>query len=196
MSASRNTKEDKQLAVSVAILEVIEREGLLGVTHSKVSRRSGVSRAWIYEYIGKEKSALIEFAAEVLASHFARAQMMDLPKTKAELERQLKEGTDFLFDSIELSPVIIKLYFRFRGTENPIGLVIEKHENQWLSGAAKTAMEVLHLPEEQAVIVSELILTLRLGFAHRFATSTQPEEFQERAKQTLNFIHQLVGGFG
>ena len=196
MSASKNTKQDKQLAVSVAILEVIEKDGLLGVTHSKVSRRSKVSRAWIYEYIGKEKSALIEFAAEVFASHFARAKMTTFPTTKAELEHQLNEGIDFLFASVELSPVVLKLYFRFRGTANPIGSVIRKYEKQWLTGASKTATEVLHLPAEQAAIIAELILTLRLGFAHRFATSTKPAESRERAKKIFDFIHSLLGGLG
>lgn len=196
MSASRNPKEEKQLAVSAAILEVIERDGLLGVTHSKVSRRSKVSRAWIYEYLGKEKSGLIEFAAEVFASHFARANISTFPKTRAELERQLQEGVDFLFNSVELNPVVIKLYFRFRGTQNPIGMVIQKYEKQWLAGAAKTAVDVLHLPAEQAAIIAELILTLRLGFAHRYATSASPIESREGARKTFEFIHSLLNGLG
>jgi DNA-binding transcriptional regulator YbjK len=191
---NKNTKEDKQLAVSVAVLEVIERDGLLGVTHSKVSRKSKVSRAWIYEYIGKEKGALIEFAAEVFASHFARAKMTDLPKTKAELECRLKEGIDFLFDSVELSPVIIKLYFRFRGTSSPLGQVINKYEKHWLKDASKTLIEVLGMSDEQASILAELILTLRLGFGHRFATSDKPDESRERAKKIFNFIHSLMAG--
>jgi hypothetical protein len=196
MSAPINTKEDKQLAVSTAILEVIEREGLLGVTHSKVSRRSKVSRAWIYEYIGKEKGALVEFAADVFASHFARAKMTTFPKTKAELEQQLQEGVDFLFNSVELSPVVIKLYFRFRGSPNAIGTVIQKYEKQWLAGASKTAVDVLHLPAEQAAIIAELVLTLRLGFAHRFATSAEPGESRDRAKKIFDFIHSMLGGLG
>lgn len=196
MSAPKNTKEDKQLAVSVAILEIIERDGLLGVTHSKVSRRSKVSRAWIYEYVGREKSALIEFAAEVFASHFSRAKMTTFPTTKTELEHQLREGVDFLFNSVELSPVVIKLYFRFRGTPNPIGSVIQKYEEQWLAGASKTAFEILHLPAEQAAIIAELVMTLRLGFAHRFATSAKPAESIERAKKTFDFIHSMFGELG
>lgn len=196
MSATKNTKTDKQLAVSVAILEVIEKDGLLGVTHSKVSRKSKVSRAWIYEYIGKEKNSLIEFAAEVFASHFARAKMTTFPKTKEELHHQLQEGIDFLFSSVELSPVVIKLYFRFRGAANPIGKVIQKYEKQWLTGASKAAREVLHLPAEQAATISELILTLRLGFAHRLATSTKPYETRERAKTIFEFVHTLLGGLG
>ena len=193
MSAkSKNTKEGKQLAVSIAVLEVVEKEGLLGVTHSKVARKSKVSRAWLYEYIGKEKSALIEFAAEVFAGHFARAKLTDFPKSREELERHLKEGIDFLFDSVELSPVIIKLYFRFRGTDNPIGQVIQKYESQWLKAASKTAINVLGMPAEHTDLLAELVLTLRLGFAHRFATSAQPEKTRARAKMTLDFIYSLL----
>jgi len=194
MSVRKNTKEDKQFAVSIAILEVIEKDGLLGVTHSKVARKSKVSRAWIYEYIGKEKSALVEFAAEVFASHFARAKLTELPKTKSELENRLKEGTDFLFTSVSLSPVVIKLYFRFRGTNNPIGDVIQKHEKQWLGSASKTLFEVLHMPQKQASILAELMLILRLGFAHRFATSAKPEESRQRAKTVFTYIHSMLSG--
>lgn len=195
MSAARlNTKEDKQFAVSAAILEVIEKDGLTGVTHSKVSRKSKVSRAWIYEYIGKEKTALIEFAAEVFASHFARTKLTDLPKTKEELESRLKDGMDFLFNSVELSPVIIKLYFRFRGTDNPIGQVIQKYEKQWLGSASKTLVQLLGMPQEQALMLVELMLTLRLGFAHRLATSSKPKESRERAQKIFSYIHSMLSG--
>lgn len=190
-----NSKEQKQLAVSVAVLEVIESEGLLGVTHSKVSRRAGVSRAWIYEYIGKEKSALIEYAAEVLASHFARAKMTELPKSKSDLEAQLKEGIDFLLTSTEQMPVISRLYFRFRGTENPLGAVIQKHEKLWLASASKTLVEVLKLQKEQAALLAELVLTLRMGFAHRLATAKKKAEARARAQQTFDHIHALLSGW-
>jgi AcrR family transcriptional regulator len=179
------------MAVSVAILEVIENDGLLGVTHSKVARKAGVSRAWIYEYIGSEKSALIEHAAEVFASHFARTKL-DLPKTKAELEERLKEGVDFLLTSAEISPVVIKLYYRLRGTANPIGRVIQKYEKQWLMGATQTAIDVLNLPVEQAGLVAELLLTVRMGFAHRLATAGKADPAKERAQKTFEYVHTLV----
>ncbi len=189
-----NTKEQKQLSVSIAALEVIEAEGLGGVTYSKVARKAKVSRAWIYEYIGKEKSALIEYAADVLASHFARVKQTEIPTTRAELERLAEDGTDFLFSSVELNPVIIQLYFRFRGTKNPIGDVILKHEKQWLSKSTKTLVDVLGLPKEQAGLLTEFILTLRMGFAHRVATSKNTDEVRARAKQTFQFLFSLVAG--
>lgn len=196
MSGNRKSaKEDKQFAVSAAILEIIEKDGLTGVTHSKVARKSKVSRAWIYEYIGKEKNALVEFAAEVFASHFARAKMTELPKTKSELASRLKEGTDFLFASAALTPVVIKIYFRFRGTENPIGKVIQKYEKQWLGNVSKTIVEVIKIPSEQASILAELVLIFRMGFAHRFATSAEPEGSREKARQVFTFIQSMLSGY-
>lgn len=192
--SAENSKERKQLAVSIAALEVIESDGLGGVTYSKVARKAGVSRAWIYEYIGSEKSELIEYAAEVLAGHFARIKLTELPKTRADLEIQLEEGIDFLFTSVELTPVIARLYFRFRGTSNPIGEVIQKHEKQWLAKASKTLVEILGMPKEQAGLLAEFVLTLRMGFAHRFATSKNKAEAKVRAKQSFSFLHALLFG--
>lgn len=188
----KSSKEDKQFAVSKAVLEVIEKEGLLGVTHSKVSRKSKVSRAWIYEYVGKEKSDLIHFAADVLGSYFARANRGELPQTRSELENQLKDGTDFLFDSVSLSPVTVHLYFRFRGTKNPLGAVISKYENQWLKKASQALKQVLELPKEQAELLADLGLTLRLGFAHRYITSTHPTIDKEKAKLIFSYIHSML----
>jgi|GEM_PF-3687244 len=192
---STSPKEQKQLAVSVAVLEIIEREGLQAVTHSKVSRKSGVSRAWIYEYIGKERKTLITYAAEVFASYFARSKMTAVPKTGAELQLQLEDGINFVFDSIELSPVIIKLYFRFRGSDNPIGQIIQKYENEWLNAASKKIRDTLETSKEKAEVLAELILTLRLGFAHRLATAAQPSLVRERAREIFAFIHRYLDRF-
>ncbi len=194
-AAIKSTKENKQRAVAMAVLEVIEKEGLLGVTHSKVSRKSGVSRAWIYEYIGQDKNAFIEFAADTIASQLTRIKMR-LPDNKAELEKQLSEGLDFLFDSVMSDPVVIKLYFRFRGTANPIGKVIAKYEKQWLAGATKSSVKTLGLSSEQASLLAELALTLRLGFAHGLATSDAPGDARARAEKIFGYIHGMVAGVG
>jgi hypothetical protein len=192
MSAHKSTKDEKQVAVSKAILEIIERDGLLGVTHSKISRKSSVSRAWIYEYIGKEKSSLVEFAAEIFAGHFARVKTADIPKTKEQLDIQLKEGVSFLFDSVAQDPMIIKLYFRFRGTKNPVGNVITKYEEHWLKGASKCIVDIFRMSQERAALLAELVLILRLGFAHRFATSSKPQQSRKNAEEIFAFINSMI----
>lgn len=192
--SEKSSKEIKQLAVSVAILEIIESDGLLGVTHSKVARKSKVSRAWIYEYIGKEKNSLIEFGADVFAAHLSRVALTAIPKTKEELKKQIEDGEKFLFDSVEQNPVIIKLYFRFRGTTNPVGKMIQKYETQWLKSAAKSVVEVLDLSPDSATLLVESILTLRLGFAHRVATSPDKQSARKNAENIFNFVQSMVSG--
>lgn len=189
----QNKKNGKQMAVSLAVLEIIEKDGLLGVTHSKVSRKTGVSRAWIYEYIGKDKNAFIGFAADAVASHLARVKM-DLPSSKEQLQNQLKDGVHFLFTSVIQDPVIIKIYFRFRGTQNPIGEVIAKYERYWLNVATESTAKILDLPADQATLFAELVLTLRLGFAHRIASSEKPNEARDQAEKTFDLIHGLITG--
>ncbi len=188
---SKSTKEEKQIAVSKAVLELIEVDGLNGVTHSKVNRRSGVSRAWIYEYIGKDKNAFIEFAAETLASHFARIDL-ELPANKEQLSLRLNDAVNFVFDSVAKDPVLIKLYFRFRGAKNPLGQVIKKYEKKWLNNAIKSLIDILGLSVEQAALAAEFALTLRLGFAHRYATSENPQNSREQAEKIFEFVHGMM----
>lgn len=192
---NKSTKEEKLLAVSVAVLEVIEKDGVLGVTHSKVSRKSGVSRAWIYEYIGQDKNAFIKFAAESVAGYFSRIQMT-LPADKEQLKSQLGDGIQFLFDSAIKDPVIVKIYFRFRGTGNAIGKVIEKYESQWTKIATKSAAKILNVPDGQAALIAETALTLRLGFAHKIASSESPKEARAQAEKIFDHLHSYLSMIG
>jgi AcrR family transcriptional regulator len=191
---STNSKKEKQMAVSIATLQIIEKDGLSGVTHSKVARKSGVSRAWIYEYIGKDKNAFIEFAADTIAAHLARITI-DLPSDRKVLESQVKEGVQFLFNSVMNDPVFIKIYFRFRGTPNPIGDVIEKYENEWLKMAKVSAVKLIGASPKQAAMIADLVLVMRLGFAHRLATSKNPKVTREQAETIFEYVHGLAATF-
>ena len=190
----KNSKNEKQMAVAKAVLELIEKDGLLGVTHSKVARKSKVSRAWIYEYIGKDKNAFIEFAAEAFASYVARLNI-EMPKTKEQLQDRLKSGIRFFFESVAKDPVIIKVYFRFRGSANPIGDVIKKYEKKWFEMVINGINEFIALPAEQAAMLVETVLILRLGFAHRLATSETPEDTRKKAEDTFDQLHGLISNF-
>jgi len=190
--AKTTDKETKRLAVSIAILEVIEKDGILGVTHSKVSRKSGVSRAWIYEYIGKEKDALIEFGADVFAGYFTRADVVGFPKEKNAIQSQLREGGNFLLDTASSNPLIVKLYFKFRGSENSLGEVIRKYESHWMEGATQTLVQTLSVPRQEAEWMAESALTFRMAYAHRVATSRKTEKSRENADRAFDWVHSLI----
>lgn len=192
---SANSKQEKQFAVATAILEIIEAEGLLAVTHSKIARRSKVSRAWIYEYIGKEKGDLIDFAANELGGYFSRLNLGQFPKSLHELNVQLKEGSDFLIEAAFTHPTAIKLYYRYRGTSNSIGRIIQDYECKWIQLASKALTEVLDFSAENATLIVEMILTLRLGYAHRLVTSDKPLEIKTKANEAFKTLQFLLLSF-
>ena len=189
-----DSKKEKQNAISKAVLEIVELQGLSGITHSKVSRRSQVSRGWIYEYIGKEKDDLAQFAAEVFAQKFAHVGG-PMPESHREIRKQLDDGVRYLFDCALSDPVIIRLYFRLRGTTNPIGKIIERYENQWLDSAAKKLVDFVKLPKEQSLRIASLLVALRLGACHRMVSAKDPNTARKHLEGTFNEIHSLIEYF-
>jgi hypothetical protein len=184
-----DTKSQKYFAVSRAILEIIDLDGAKGLTHSEISRHSKVSRAWIYEYMGREKEDLIDVAAEVFGSFFARANTKIIVNTPEELKKLLQDGQDITFKNVKEEPVIIKLYYRYRGTATPIGSVIKKYEKHWLDYMTSNFIRILSLDQKTAFTISATILTLRLGFSHRIATSTAPAKELQEAREALDLLH-------
>lgn len=191
-SPIQNSKEKKQFAVSLAILDIIDQEGLHKLTHSKVARHSKVSRAWIYEYMGKEKQDLIEIATEVIGSFFARFSKMEQPSTSEDLLAQLKDGAEFIYQTVTSYPVIIKLYYNFRGTNTPIGVTISKYEKHWLEFIAKNLVKIYKMPSKRAATIAYILLTLRMGLAHKIVSSPAPAKVIEENREALELIYRQV----
>lgn len=187
-----DSKSQKYLIVSKAILEIIENEGPNHLTHSQVSRRSHVSRAWIYEYMGKKRSDLIEIASDTFSNYFTFKSLKKDIKTKKELINHLRDSQDEAFLKIMSTPVIIKLYFRFKGTPTPMGISIEKYEKSWLDNIADNLVQSLKYSQEKSLTSANTILTLRLGLYHRVVTSKEPSIELLEAKKILElFYHGL-----
>jgi hypothetical protein len=187
--AQQDTKSQKYFAVSRSILEIIEKDGPASLTHSRLSRQSKVSRAWIYEYMGKEKSDLIEIAAETFSSYFSKASIMAEISNPEDLKNHLINSQDQAFQKIKDEPIIIKLYFRFKGTSTPIGISINKYEKYWLDIMSTNFMRSFNLDQSKALTISRIILTLRLGLYHLVATSPKPTKELAEAREALDLIY-------
>lgn len=112
--------------------------------------------------------------------------------SRAILEIIEKEGQEIAFQKIKAEPVIIKLYYRFRGTSNPIGLVIKKYEKHWLDFMSGNLMRILNFDNQKTLNLSRTILTLRLGFYYRIATSATPDKDMAEAREALDHIHRQI----
>ncbi|MDO9182140.1 MAG: hypothetical protein Q7U04_07015 [Bacteriovorax sp.] len=180
-----NPKTEKYFTVSRVILETIEKDGLNNLTHSLISRKAQVSRAWIYEYMGKDKQDLIDVASEIFGGFFTKTDNNIEINSKADLLELLAVGNNLTFLKIKSEPVIIKLYYRFRGTSTPIGIVIKKYEKHWLDFMSENIGRILKFDQTKSLSISKTILTLRLGFSFRIATSSVPAKELVDASQSL-----------
>ncbi|WP_413288348.1 TetR/AcrR family transcriptional regulator [Bdellovibrio sp. HCB337] len=185
-------KSEKYFAASRAILEIIEKDGPHKLSHAQISRLSKVSRAWIYEYMGKNKEELIDIASEVFASYFTLNNKSVEPNTPEEFMGLLKQGQDIAFQKAQTEPLLLKLYFRFRGTTTPIGSAIKKYEKHWTEYIAKCLVQAKVLDPQSALATTRAILVLRLGFLHRIATSSTPAKEALDANESMDLVHKQL----
>lgn len=189
---TNDSKSQKYFSVSRAILEIIEKGSFNDLTLSNISRHSKVSRAWIYEYMGKEKQDLIQAASDIFASYFTKLDTFKNVLTIEDFKANLNEGHEQAFLKLKDDPIIIKLYFRFKGTDTPIGTSIQKYEDSWLEFMANNLKTILKFDQKKAINASRIILFMRLGNYHHVASSKNFEIEHPLAVEVLVQAYQCV----
>lgn len=185
-------KSQKYFAVSRAILQVIERDGMGSLTHSVVARESKVSRAWIYEYMGKEKEDLMAIASDTFSEYFQKNSIVKGIDKLDDLLKFLKVSQDVALEKNMSEPVIIKFYYRFRGTNTRIGSSIKKYEKNWLENMAGNIQLSLNIDSQEALLLARTLLMMRLGFYHRIATASSPAKEMAEAQVALETAYKQL----
>ncbi len=168
----QNRKAEKMVRVSEFTLKIIHQHGLEGLTHSPLARAAGVSRPWLYAYVGKTKEALIQLAVK----HFGQvyAQVDNPPRCQDErnwidhqisgLRNSLKQVVDY--------PWIMPIYFRYRCTETTLGKFIVDAEKLYLKREVAELQNALKINATDARVVAELDTAFKLGLQHRWAVTS------------------------
>jgi len=164
-------KNEKHNKVSIAILEIISQKGIEELNISSVAKKSSVSRAWIYQYMGKSKDDLMSIATENCASFFARSTISVELNSKDDLVEKLIDATNFIVTACTENPIFIKLYFRYKGSENILGVTIEKFESLWIQKFSKHIMRVLKVSPDEAQSLCRTLLILRMGYCFDIVTT-------------------------
>lgn len=163
-------KSAKYEAVAKAVLELLAQSGVSGVSHSKVARLSKVSRPWIYKYVGKTQSTLIQFSAvhfgQKLLEVGKSSRMAEKPQELTELALQ---STWQLLEKFSDWKEILPLYFRYAGTKNPLGLMIANLENDQLKEMSQALSRLFKISAKEARMTAEIILAIRMGVGFRYA---------------------------
>ena len=164
----QTSKAEKMQKVAEGTMKVLSTQGHSGITFSNVAKASGVSRPWLYKYFGCSDQALLDFMTETFATSWGKTEMVSNARTPRRWVRETMDGYSAFLDAAVESPWVMTLYFRHRGTQTSLGLKIKSLEDHYIQAQADSVQAATGFPAAQAKLVSEVLLGVRLGLAHRW----------------------------
>lgn len=163
----KSEKSEKYVRVGSAILKIMAQGGVRAVNHSAVSRMSGVSRGWIYKYVGSSSETLISFASD----HFGQA-LLDLggverPRDREKLRQHTYQNTRKIIDFLSKHPEVFEIYYRYAGTKSPMGEKIHAFEKKHIQEFSKAVVLSTGKSKVEAEIIGELMILMWMGLSFR-----------------------------
>lgn len=166
LASPDSTKEQRFRAVAEAVAAIVSAGGARRVTVSAVARRAGVSRPWIYKYLGDDPAILLTHAARLYTEAFSDLARSRRADDAGAWRALVAEATrDGLRDTLA-APWCVQLYFRHRHAPDPIGEAIRDVERRYL----QVFLDDLpaELRRDDARCFAEAFLAARLGVYHRW----------------------------
>jgi len=165
--------EDKQKKldrVAKSILSIVVRFGFENLSPSRLSRAAGVSRPWVYKYIGGSKEALSAFAIEYFGKLLVRLDTGAKPNSveffRDDEIARLQNALGFA----ETHSEVIQVYYRFKGTPTSLGKAIEKVETEYRQAKIFQIKETFKVSEVEAEIYTEILVSLKMGLCHKWVS--------------------------
>jgi hypothetical protein len=168
-------KEVNFETVAEKTLRIAWLRGLESVNHSEVSRAAGVSRAWLYKYVGRSSEDVIKFAADYWGKVFSRLDTPPCLGTREEWLEQTVSSFEFLLDFAQAKPWALDIFFRYRGTATPIGEQIETVEAKYLDKTQREIQHCLKIPLDRARLDARILVGARLGIITYLQKSPRKE---------------------
>ncbi len=163
---TENSKESKQHAVLLNALEIAQMHGLAAVTFARVARASGVSRSWIYKYVGSTQEAVLEAAVDFFGKAFSELAAPSRTASVNDWTSDILEGSANLIRDVKAYPWLLPLYFQNKGKSNVLGRRIRRIETFYLEKLAAEIRKVFGLSPRAAAVQARLLTACRLGLAN------------------------------
>ena len=118
------SKESKLDQVIHALISNLLIRDISQINVSQLAKDSGVSRGWIYKYLGNNIDEIARLCFQDYTLSFAMFKDIKCYNTKEELITALKSFSRRMINSIEKRPDTIKLYWQYRFRTNFISDVV------------------------------------------------------------------------
>jgi DNA-binding transcriptional regulator YbjK len=167
--AIERDKQAKFHSVAEAVFTILIRGGIENLSHTRVASVSGVSRAWLYKYIGKNSDDLITYSLDAIGKEFAKIGVLLSQQSADDVRTSLFDGTFRMLESSEKNPALMALYSRYAGTATPVGQKIAELEKEYLEAVRSQLETFFKLPATEAAVVAEVLHAMRMGLAVRYS---------------------------
>ena len=187
MDSSKNIKYQTIIDVCFSL---ISQYGFDKITISQVSKKSQISRGWIYKYIGKNIEEVLKFSLVEYAKDFSNTSSLKVYDDKNKLLSYIGDYTLMMIDRIERKPSILKLYFSEHDSDNIIGNVIREVEEESIQTLSASIQNCFDLDKESSRIRAEKIIFTRMGALFLYFSKkkfTQQNDWEQRFLDELYF---------
>jgi AcrR family transcriptional regulator len=118
--------------VALAVTTILRHRRPDDLSVSRVARRAGVSRAWVYKHFGADTNALLDFAVRELADFFASKERRHDPSSIEAWLASIEAAVGASLDDVLEAPWALDLYFRYRNHPGSLGDVMRVIEVRYV----------------------------------------------------------------
>ena len=147
-------------------MRIVAQLGVGGVTFAKLAKSSGVSRSWLYKYVGNTREDLLAFAIGFSGACSRTEKTPDVQHSKVKWREDVVEGFDRLLALSEAYPAVVRLYFQFQGTGGHVGRSLDELHGRRVDRERLELMRIWGKSEKEARSSREALSVLRLSLAH------------------------------
>jgi hypothetical protein len=184
-------KSQKYSQVSEACLAILSIKGLNALNLSGVAKRSGVSRAWIYKYIGGDKEDLLTFSLKTFGEKLLEPSRVGQSLTPEEWKNYYLPELTRTHTLTKTHPWLPNVYYRYRYSSSSVGKVIREIELNAKKARAKELTESWGVSEKGAKSLASVLVAIRMGLAFHWI-SCSDEDVKDQMKVLNDLVGQLI----
>lgn len=186
------SKEQKMIDTAEAANKIILEHGISGLTHTRLSQMSGVSRPWIYKYLGASKKAIINFAIDYFSNLFTEIKEDGVYEAE-HWEENILSATERILIRTQQHPWFIPLYYKHANTNTVIGEIIKEKETEVIDKISHEFEVAYKVRPERArfIIQNQMHFQLSLAYQWTHSEDKSPEYRNQLVlffKQWLRFV--------
>ncbi|TVQ94258.1 MAG: hypothetical protein EA397_02345 [Deltaproteobacteria bacterium] len=138
------------------------------VTVAELARKAGVSRAWIYKYMGDDPQERLAFTVRLFGEAFASPADEGSSEDPEAWRARIDAGSRKGFDDVLKVPWCVLVYVRYRQSRHPVGQMIRNLEQLEIASFVARMPESLRADYGRAQSFAWVFHASRLGTLHQW----------------------------